>query len=192
MNKRELAYTIFGIVVLVIAATTTPALATQSGVVTLDTILHGSFSTARVYIAAQYEFQGDQLQQGPMTRVHFGSSSGTGSNAYWYSTDSYTTPHSIYGQGSWHLNNFEHYGLTESSYDGSSELQVYLQPAGDAPTANKPAPIGRMSTQVISTASDEHFEIIIEAYVDSHGGNSLSKYMTENVGASVEIPIDIE
>ena len=179
MNKKELA------------AIATPAVAAQSGIITLDTILHGSFSTAKVYIAEQYEFQGDQFQLGPATRVHFGSSSGTGSNAYWYDTDSYTAPRMIYGHGSWHLNNLEHYGLTESSYDGSSELQVYLQPSGNIPTGGNPIFFKGSSIQTASLLTNEQFELIIEAYVDSHGGESLSRYLTENVGASVEIPIDV-
>lgn len=65
MNKRELVGLTLSVVVLAIAALATPAVATQSGIITLDTILHGSFSTAKVYIAEQYVVQNGQFQLGP-------------------------------------------------------------------------------------------------------------------------------
>ncbi|WP_297462317.1 hypothetical protein [Thermococcus sp.] len=189
MNKKKLAGAIFGVVVLVIAAMATPAIATNSGVITLDTILHGSFSTAEVYIAAQYAVQNRQFQLGPSTRVHFGSSSGTGSNAYWYTTDSYTAPATIQAHGTWHLNAYTHYGLTEASYDGSSELQIYLEPSGRTPTAKNISPQEKLP---IKSAGSTQLELRIIAYVDSHGGVSISRYLTENVGVSIEIPVSIE
>ncbi|GAB6102317.1 hypothetical protein JCM16138_15400 [Thermococcus atlanticus] len=188
MNKKELAGITLGVVVLAIAAMATPAVATQSGVITLDAILHGSFSTAKVYIAEQYVVQNGQFQLGPMTKAHFGSSSGTGSNAYWYTSDAYTTPSLIDGWGTWHLDALTHYGLTEASYEGSSELQVYLVPSGETPTAKNTLSQEKFSAEPSTNAQ---FELDIAAYVDVHGGTSLSRYLTENVGVSIEIPIDV-
>jgi len=189
MNKKKLAGLTLSVVVLAIAAMATPAVATQSGVITLDTILHGSFSTARVYIAAQYAVQDGTFKLGPMTRVHFGSSSGTGSNAYWYTTDSYTAPSAIQAHGTWHLDALTHYGLTEASYDGSSELQIYLEPSGITPTAKNILPQEKLPAEL---AGNVQFKLKIIAYVDSHGGVSVSRYLTENVGVSIEIPVDVD
>jgi len=189
MNRKELTGITLGVVVLAIAAMATPAVATQSGVITLDTILHGSFSTAKVYIAAQYAVQNGQFQLGPRTRVRFGSSSGTGSNAYWYVTDSYTAPSMIEAHGTWHLDALTHYGLTEASDEGSSELQVYLAPSGETPTTKNIPSQEKFSAKPSTNAQ---FELDIAAYVDVHGGTSFNRNLIENVGVSIEIPFDLD
>ncbi|WP_297501507.1 hypothetical protein [Thermococcus sp.] len=101
MNKGKLVEITLGMIVFLAAAMATPTVATSSGagIITLSAVLHGSFSTAKAYIAAQYEVQDGRFVLGPQTRFHFGISSGTGSHAWWYDDDSYTAPTQMVGHG---------------------------------------------------------------------------------------------
>ncbi len=191
MNKKELAGLTLGVVVVVLAAMATPALASGTGTVTLTATLHGSFSDARVYIADYYTVENGQFVLGmPYTWVHFGSSSGTGSNAYWYTTDSSTSPGAIIASGTWHLNTYTNYGLTESSYTGQSQLYVYLTPSS-TPTSRHVFPTSAKHSSVAYTTSSS-LKLYINAIVDAHGGTQYSNAFYEPVGMSVEIPVDVD
>ncbi len=193
MNKRELAGLTLGVVVVALAAMATPALASGAGTVTLTTTLHGSFSDAKAYIQDYYTVENGQFVLGmPYTWVHFGSSSGTGSNAYWYTTDSSTSPGVITASGTWHLNTYTNYGLTESSYTGQSQLYVYLTP-GSTPTSRHVLPTNtKPSSASLTYAASDSLKLYIRAVVDYHGETQYSNTFYEPVGMSLEIPVDVD
>ena len=190
MNKKKLAGTIFGVVVLVIAAMATPAIAANSGagIITLSALLHGSFSTAKAYMAAQYEVQNGIFVLGPQTRFHFGISTGTGSHAWWYTTDSYTAPTEMVGHGTWHLDTLTHYGLTKTSYDGSSELEVYIVASGNPTSKN----IASQEKSGLNPDVALQFKFNIYGFVDTWGGTSTNFDFIKNIGVSFEIPIEVD
>jgi hypothetical protein len=96
--------------------------------------------------------------EAPYNYVHFGSHSGTDSNAYWKSVSSYTSEYKHYAQGWWHVD------ALWNSKDGTMEMWLWL--AYQQPTS---------ISKDIQVESVSNPTLVVTYTVDDSGGNELAK-----------------
>ena len=102
----------------------------------------------------------------PYNYVHFGSHSGTSSNAYWKSIDASTSHYALEGSGWWHVD------ALWDSRDGTMRLSVAIAYEGhdDFTPANKG----------LGVQSRGRPYLLVRYTVDDSGGNELANEM-ENI-----------